>query len=118
MNKGDIVEITIEDISNDGQGIGKACGLAVFVSDTVVGDRIAAELIKLKKNYAIGRMTKMLAPSPYRTDPVCPYEGRCGGCTYQKMKYQGQLALKRKQVSDKLMRLGGMEEGVSFPLQE
>ncbi len=47
MNKGDIVEITIEDISNDGQGIGKACGLAVFVSDTVVGDRIAAELIKL-----------------------------------------------------------------------
>lgn len=110
MNKGDIVEITIEDISNDGQGIGKACGLAVFVSDTVVGDRIAAELIKLKKNYAIGRMTKMLAPSPYRTDPVCPYEGRCGGCTYQKMKYQGQLALKRKQVSDKLMRLGGMEK--------
>ena len=52
----------------------------------------------------------MLAPSPYRTDPVCPYEGRCGGCTYQKMKYQGQLALKRKQVSDKLMRLGGMEK--------
>ncbi len=70
MNKGDIVEITIEDISNDGQGIGKACGLAVFVSDTVVGDRIAAELIKLKKNYAIGRMTEMLAPSP-RQDRSC-----------------------------------------------
>ncbi len=109
MNKGDKVEITIEDISSEGQGIGKADGLAVFVRDTVAGDRITAELTKLKKNYAIGRLTEILEPSPYRIEPSCPYDGQCGGCTYQKMGYAGQLMLKQKQVADKLERLGGIK---------
>ena len=109
MNKGDIVRLKIEDISHEGQGIGKADGFAVFVKNTVVGDVIDAELTKVKKNYAFGRVAEMIEESQLRQEPLCSYAGQCGGCTFQKMKYEGQLELKRKQIADKLCRLGGIE---------
>ena len=49
MERGDKVQITIEDISTEGQGIGKADGLAVFVREAVIGDFVLAELTKVKK---------------------------------------------------------------------
>ena len=106
MNKGDIVRLKIEDISHEGQGIGKADGFAVFVKNTVVGDVVDAELTKVKKNYAFGRVAEMIEESQLRQEPLCSYAGQCGGCTFQKMKYEGQLELKRKQIADKLCRLG------------
>ena len=110
MNKGDIVRLRIEDISHEGQGIGKADGFAVFVKNTVVGDVVEAELTKVKKNYAFGRVVEIVEESELRQEPICQYAGQCGGCAFQKMTYEGQLELKRKQIVDKLVRLGGLEE--------
>ena len=56
MERGDKVQITIEDISTEGQGIGRADGLAVFVREAVIGDFVLAELTKVKKNYAFGEI--------------------------------------------------------------
>ena len=50
MKKNVIIEVTIEDMSSEGLGIGHAMGMAVFVKDTVPGDRVLAEIRKLKKN--------------------------------------------------------------------
>jgi len=110
MNKGDIVRLRIEDISNEGQGIGKADGFAVFVKNTVVGDVVEAELTKVKKNYAFGKVVEVVEESDLRQEPICQYAGQCGGCAFQKMTYEGQLELKKKQIVDKLVRLGGLEE--------
>ena len=52
MEKGQIVEVRIEDMSHEGQGIGRADGLVVFVPGTVVGDLAKTQLTKVKKNYA------------------------------------------------------------------
>ena len=49
MKKDDIIELTIEDLGIDGEGIGKADGMALFVKDAVVGDRIRAKIMKMKK---------------------------------------------------------------------
>jgi len=48
--------------------------------------------------------------SDLRQEPICQYAGQCGGCAFQKMTYEGQLELKKKQIVDKLVRLGGLEE--------
>lgn len=109
MKKGDIVRLKIEDISHEGQGIGKADGFAVFVKNTVLGDVVDAELTKVKKNYAFGKVVQMVEASDLRQEAICQYAGQCGGCTFQKMSYEGQLELKRKQIVDKLIRLGGVE---------
>ena len=110
MKKGDIVRLRIEDISHEGQGIGKADGFAVFVKNTVLGDVVDAELTKVKKNYAFGKVVEMIEESDLRQEPICQYAGQCGGCAFQKMSYEGQLQLKRKQIVDKLVRLGGLED--------
>ena len=112
MEKGQIVELTIEDMSKEGQGIGKADGFAVFVKDTVVGDVVEAEMTKVKKNYGFGRVVNRIEDSPSRQEAFCPYYKQCGGCVYQEMEYESQLKLKRKQVADKIKRIGGIVEPV------
>lgn len=97
MERGDKVQITIEDISTEGQGIGRADGLAVFVREAVIGDFVLAELTKVKKNYAFGRVAEYTRLSSSRQEALCPYDERCGGCIYQQTKYESQLALKKKQ---------------------
>lgn len=119
MEKGQIVELTIEDMSAEGRGIGKIYdderGFAVFVQDTVVGDRAKVELTKVKKNYAFGRVSEMLALSQDRQESFCPHSGLCGGCVYSQLSYEAQLALKEKQVREKLVRLGGLTDPVIMP---
>ena len=120
MEKGQIVELTIEDMSTEGRGIGKIYdderGFAVFVQDTVVGDRAKVELTKVKKNYAFGRVSEMLALSQDRQESFCPHSGLCGGCVYSQLSYEAQLALKEKQVREKLVRLGGLNDPVIMPI--
>lgn len=110
IEKGQIYEMNIEDISTEGQGIGRIEGMAVFVDGTVIGDVVKAELTKLKKNYAFGRLTEILEPSVHRVTPSCGCAEDCGGCTLQAMSYESQLAWKQKMVADKLIRIGGIEE--------
>ena len=81
LEKGQILEIKIEDIGTEGQGIGKYDGLAIFVKDTVVDHVVKVELTKLKKNYAFGKVVEVVQPSPYRIEPVCKYNRKCGGCS-------------------------------------
>src|SRR6185503_16706610 len=50
----------------------------------------------------------VIKPSPARVKPKCRYFGVCGGCQYQHVDYNTQLAIKRKQISDLLQRLGGI----------
>jgi 23S rRNA (uracil1939-C5)-methyltransferase len=109
IEKGQICELTIEDMSNEGQGIGRVEGMAVFVEGAIPGDVIKTRLTKVKKNYAFGHLEEILQPSPNRVEAVCPSAGICGGCSLQTMSYEGQLALKKKMVKDKLIRIGGLE---------
>ncbi|MCI8647082.1 MAG: 23S rRNA (uracil(1939)-C(5))-methyltransferase RlmD [Firmicutes bacterium] len=118
FQKGQICQIEIEDISSQGQGIGRAEGMAVFVPNTIPGDLAEIQLTKLKKNYAFARLTKLINPSPARIEPPCKdgFEKGCGGCALMQMDYQSQLKLKEKQVRDKLQRLGGQREPQVKPI--
>lgn len=108
MNKGDVIELKIEDMTEDGKGIGKFNSLAIFVSDAVIGDFVKAEIIKLKKRYAIARLIEVLKPSSDRINPSCEYFGICGGCSLLNLRYEKQVELKRNMVKEKLARLAGI----------
>lgn len=118
MEKGQIVQVKIEDMSQEGQGIGRADGLVVFVPGAVVGDVVSAELTKVKKSYAFSRLVEILEPSEARDESFdCPFhEKGCGGCPYGGIAYEAQLALKERQVYEKLQRLGGLEDPVVRPI--
>ena len=105
--KNDIVRLTIEDIGNDGEGIGKAQGYTLFVKDAVIGDVIEARITKCKKNYGYARVEKVVTPSPFRVEPKCPFHRQCGGCQIQAMGYERQLVYKQNKVRNHLQRIGG-----------
>lgn len=105
--KNDIVTITIEDIGNDGEGIGRADGYTLFVKDAVIGDVIEARITKCKKNYGYARVEKVVTPSPFRVEPKCPFHRQCGGCQIQAMSYERQLVYKQNKVRNHLQRIGG-----------
>ena len=76
--KNEDYQVLIEDMGNDGEGIGHVQGMTVFVKDAVVGDLAEVKIIKVKKNIAYGRLMKLTTPSPYRVEPVCDKAKRCG----------------------------------------
>lgn len=110
MEKGNRYEILIHDMSHEGKGIGRADGIAVFTDGAVPGDRVEAEITKVKKNYAFAKTLRIIEKSQFRTEPVCEYSSMCGGCTYSCLEYSAQLQLKRKQVKDKLERIGKISD--------
>lgn len=105
--KNDIVTVTIEDIGNDGEGIGKAEGYILFVKDAVIGDVVEARITKCKKNYGYARVEKVVTPSSFRVEPKCRFHRQCGGCQIQAMSYDRQLTYKQDKVRNHLRRIGG-----------
>lgn len=105
--KNDIVTVTIEDIGNDGEGIGKAEGYTLFVKDAVIGDVVEARITKCKKNYGYARLEKVVTPSSFRVEPKCRFHRQCGGCQIQAMSYGRQLIYKQDKVRNHLLRIGG-----------
>ena len=110
--KNQILTVDIEDITSEGEGIGKINGYPFFVKDAVIGDRAEIRVVRVKKNYAYGRLEKVLVPSPFRVQPACSFHKQCGGCQIQAMSYERQLAFKESKVKNNLVRIGG------FPAEE
>lgn len=105
--KNDIVTVNIEDIGNDGEGIGRADGYTLFIKDAVIGDTVKAQITKCGKNYGYARVEKVVTPSPFRVSPKCAFHRQCGGCQIQAMQYERQLVWKENKVRENLMRIGG-----------
>ena len=107
FQKNELFVVEIEDIGNDGEGIGKADGFTLFVKDAVVGDTVEARIVKVKKNYAYARLEKVLKPSPFRVEAKCACHRQCGGCQLQTLSYEKQLEFKDRKIRDSLTRIGG-----------
>ena len=110
MKKDDLIELTIEDLGVDGEGIGKVNGMAIFVKDAVPGDRVQAKVMKMKKSYGYARLMQVLDPSPERTESRCAFARQCGGCQLQAMTYEAQLDFKAKKVWNHLIRIGSLTD--------
>jgi 23S rRNA (uracil1939-C5)-methyltransferase len=101
--------ITIEDITEEGEGIGHIDGMTVFVHNALPGDHLLTKLIKVKKRYAIGIIHQMLERSENRITAPCPYARQCGGCQLQEYDYAAQLSFKENHLIETLKRIGGIE---------
>lgn len=109
VKTGKTYNIEIEDISSDGQGVGRVNGFTVFVHGALPGDKAIIKIDKVSKKYAVGHVIDMIEPSSYRVDPLCPVADRCGGCHMQALDYKAQLAYKARHVKDALKHIGGLE---------
>lgn len=110
MKKNEIVEVTIEDMGINGEGIGRVNGYTLFIKDALIGDRVEAKVMKAKKSYGYARLMRLIEASPDRVAPKCPFARKCGGCQIQELSYEKQLAFKEEKVRGNLKRIGGFSQ--------
>lgn len=103
------VELTIESLSNQGDGVGRIDNWVVFVPYTLPGERVKARIYRNDKNCSMADLVEVLEASPRRVQPQCPVFGYCGGCQYQHLAYEAQLEWKTAQVADLLRLQAGLQ---------
>ena len=103
------MEIRIERILPGGVGLAHAEGKTVLVSLAAPGDHLRVQVEREQGNVLFASVVEVLTPSPVRVEPPCPYFGRCGGCDFQQLTYEAQLAAKASIISDCLQRIARLD---------
>ena len=103
MKKGQVVEGVVERYTFPNKGYIKVEDREICVKGALKGQKVKFSVKKLRKGSGEGRLLEVLERADIEdAEPKCPHFGVCGGCTYQTMSYEQQLALKEQQVKDLL----------------
>lgn len=104
MKKGQVLQGTVAYVDFPNKGVVKVEeGKQVIVKNVLPGQEISFSVNKVRKGKGEGRLLEVLKKAPNELPKApCPHFGICGGCTYQNLSYEDQLALKGQQVK-KLM---------------
>ena len=100
MKKGQVCEGIVKEVDfpNKGKVYLPEEDRTVIVKNTVPGQKIRFSVNKIRKGKAEGRLLEVLEPSEKEIPSICPHFGQCGGCTYQNLPYEEQLAMKESQI--------------------
>ena len=107
LNKNQIYETVITDYTAEGQGVAHVEGCAVFIPNAIVGEKVEVRIEKVAKNWAAGKIVKILELSAHRVQRECPLSASCGGCDFWHMDYEEESRLKADRVRQCLNRIGG-----------
>ena len=112
-------EYTLDILSQgyEGEGVAKIDSFPIFIEGALKGEKVRALIVKVKKNYAYGKLLEVIEKAEGRVEPKCKYFEKCGGCKIQHMDYKTQLNFKHERVKDCIKKIGGLnEEIVNYPI--
>ncbi len=100
--------VAIDRMSYGSAAVGRlASGKTVFVEGAAPGDTVEVEIVEDKPRFARARLVTVAEPGPDRV--AAPCVAGCGGCPWAHLSYAAQLAAKRANVVDALVRTGRMD---------
>ena len=102
--------IVLEDLLENGQGVGRVDGMVVFVTGGLPGERVRIAVDEVKRKYAGAHVVAIEEASKDRVDVGCPVFPKCGGCQTLHLRYEAERAWKKRLVSDALARIGGLKD--------
>lgn len=102
-------EVKIEKIAAEGKSIAYIDEKVLFVPNTIPGDIVDVQVTRKRKSFMEGFVTEYRHLSELRCEPFCAHFGVCGGCKWQNLPYEQQLAFKQQEVVDNLTRIGKVE---------
>ncbi len=103
--------VLITALDQEGRGIARIDGKAVFVEGGLVGELVTIEIYRKRPTYELARATSILRASPSRVVPLCPHFGVCGGCSLQHLEAAAQVAAKQRVLEDALWHIGRVRAG-------
>jgi 23S rRNA (uracil1939-C5)-methyltransferase len=110
------VELVVESLGAQGDGIAEWQGAPVFLPFTVPGDRVRAAIGVRRAGGHEGRVIERIASGPGRAEPVCRHFGRCGGCALRHLAAADYRAVKLSRLHTALARVG-IDPAIVAPLQ-
>ena len=111
-----IERVEISGYAAEGRSLAKLDGKVLFVEGAVPGDVVDVSVTRSKKDWAEGRVLRFHTYSDQRVPAFCDHFGVCGGCKWQMLPYEQQLAYKRQEVEDHLRRIGKVELPEILPI--
>ena len=108
VRAGECLRLSLEGWGRLGEAVAWYDGTEVLVFGGIPGEEVIAEVIKQPRQYIAARVVEVLAASPHRVAPPCPYFGPCTGCQWQHVAYNHQLQLKEQMVRGALGRVGSL----------
>lgn len=112
IQKGMEIELEVEKLAFGGKAISRHEGMVVFLEGAAPGQRVVARVVRKKKQYAEAQVIRCVTRSAKECEPFCSHFGVCGGCQWQHIPYEDQLAWKRLHVLECLEHLAGVEEAI------
>jgi 23S rRNA (uracil1939-C5)-methyltransferase len=108
--------VQVTDYAAEGQALAKIDGKVIFIEGAVPGDIVDVQITKNKKDWATGKAINIHTYSPQRVPAFCHHFGTCGGCKWQMLPYEKQLAFKQNEVEQHLKRIGKLELPAMEPI--
>jgi 23S rRNA (uracil1939-C5)-methyltransferase len=116
VSAGEELELRIDSLAYGGNGVARLNGFVVFVRRGLPGDTVRARVTKVKGSHAEATALEVVEPGAPRIDAPCAHYPACGGCRFQDLAYEAQIAAKEQQVHDALRRIGGIAEPPVEPI--
>jgi 23S rRNA (uracil1939-C5)-methyltransferase len=110
------VELTIDSLAFGGNGVGRLDGFVVFARGGLPGDTVRARVTKVQRRHAEALVTDVLVSGPQRVEAPCAHYPACGGCRFQDLAYDAQVAAKAQWVADSFQRLAGLADAPLEPI--
>jgi 23S rRNA (uracil1939-C5)-methyltransferase len=92
-------------MAHGGDALARHEGKVIFVPYALPGEELLVELTEERTKYSRARPVQVLSPSPDRVEPRCPHFGTCGGCHWQHITYERQLALREEVLRSQFKRI-------------
>ena len=109
LRKNQELACTIVGCTSEGLGVARVDGRAIFVRDALPGESCRIQILKVSRSAVYARVLERFSDSPLRVKPDCPHYGRCGGCDWRHVSYEGELGFKLQRVNDAFQRIGGLD---------
>src|SRR6478752_3785097 len=104
------LELKVDSLAYGGNGVARLDGFVVFVRRGLPGDTVRARVTKVQRRHAEALATEVLSSGPQRVEAPCAHYPACGGCRFQDLAYDAQVATKAQWVRDSLQRLAGLTD--------
>jgi 23S rRNA (uracil1939-C5)-methyltransferase len=110
------LELHVDSLAYGGNGVARLDGFVVFVRAGLPGDTVRARVTKVQRRHAEAIAIEVVEPGPQRVEAPCAHYPACGGCRFQDLAYEAQLAAKHAWVDDSLRRIAGIAEPPLEPI--
>ena len=99
-------EALIESLDNEGRGVARVDGKAIFIEGALPGERVEYSSYRRKPTYEQAQVVRVIKPSSQRVTPACPHFGVCGGCSMQHLEPAGPTGGPPRQAGGVLLAPG------------